>query len=142
MHTPNPDNPDSSAPGKDALIHRIGMLVVTDRVVDAAPWDGYALIVRYDEAGADTRRISGFRYSDGGGFEAATPENPSLGAALDALRDAMRTDALPNAWEACVVQIRRDTRRVHVEFEYDDPARWDITPASLAAVAEHARPAA
>lgn len=137
MHTPH--HPD--APDRDALIHRIGMLIVTDKVVDAAPWDGYALIVRYDEAGSPSRRIAGFRYRDDAGFDAATPADPALGAALDALREAMRTDRQA-PWFACVVQIRHDTRKVHVDFEYDDPQRWDISAATLADVAERARPAA
>jgi hypothetical protein len=137
VHTPyHPDAPD-----RDALVHRIGMLIVTDKGVDAAPWDGYALIVRYDEAGGASRRMAGFRYRDGAGFEAATPGNPTIGAALDALREGMRGEAQP-AWDVCVVQIRRDTRKVHVDFEYDDPRRWDITPATLTDVAERARPAA
>lgn len=125
---------------RDALVHRIGMLIVGDPAVQAQPWDGYALIVRYDEAGSASRRLTGFRYRDGAGFEAATPQDPALGEALDALRQATRSQAQP-AWDVCVVQIRRDTRRVHVDFEYDAPQRWDISPSTLVEVAERARPA-
>ncbi len=124
---------------KNALINQLGMLLVTDPAVDAAYWDGYALIARYGE-GAIARRLSGFRYLDDGGFEAATPQNDeAVAAALDALREATRVqDKAP--WNACVVRIRRDTRKVHVEFEYDLPARWDITPENLRDVVENARP--
>lgn len=139
MHTTDTLPASQTPPDRDALIHRIGMLIVTDPVLDATHWDGYALIVRYDEAGTPSQRLSGFGYLDGGGFHAATPGNPELSAALDALREAMRTDERA-PWDACVVQIRRDTRRVHVDFEYDAPQRWDITPATLEEVAERARP--
>lgn len=124
---------------KNALINQVGMLIVTDPAVDAKHWDGYALIVRYNE-GNIARRISGFRYLDDGSFEAATPQNEeALTAALDALREATRVeDKAP--WDACVVRIRRDTRKVHVDFEYDFPARWDITPQTLNDVVENARP--
>lgn len=125
---------------KNALINQVGMLIVTDPKVDAAHWDGYALIVRYND-GEIARRMSGFRYLDDGSFEAATPQNDeAIGAALDALRQAMRTqDKAP--WDACVVRIRRDTRHVKIDFEYDEPQLWDITPQNLNDVVESARPA-
>ena len=131
MHTPPHDD-------RDALLLRVGRLIATDPALADAAWDGFALIVRYDDAGIE-RRVSGFGYVDGGGFRAATPRAPGLGAALDALRDATQV-AGKAPWQACVVQLRRGSGRLHVEFEYDDPARWDIAPATLQDVAERARP--
>jgi len=130
--------PGKAALDKNALIDRIGMLLVGDPAVDAVPWDGYALIVRYGEPGLG-RRISGFRYLDDGGFEAATPHSEALGPALDALREATRVSDKP-PWDACVFRIRRDTRKLHAEFEYDSPERWDIAPETLHEVVERARP--
>lgn len=124
---------------KNALLNRIGMLIVADPVVDAGDWDGYALIARYGEANI-ARRISGFRYRDDGGVEAATPGSAELGPALDALREATRVEGR-QPWGACVLRIRRDTRKLRVEFEYDAPERWDITPQTLDEVTERARPA-
>lgn len=124
---------------RDALLLRVGRLLAEDAVLSDAPWDGYALVVRYDDAGID-RRISGLRYRDGSDAEAATPRAPGLGAALDALREATRVEGKA-PWAACVVQLRRATGRLHAVFEYDDPGRWDITPATLRDVAERARPA-
>lgn len=132
MHTPSHDD-------RDALLLRIGRLIARDAALADASWDGFSLIVRYDDAGID-RRISGFRYVDGAGFEAATPRDPALGVALDALRDATRIEGKA-PWAACVVQLRRTSGTLHANFEYDAPARWDITPATLQAVAERARPA-
>jgi hypothetical protein len=130
--------PDPSHDDRDALLLRVGRLIAGDSMLADATWDGFALIVRYDDAGID-RRISGFRYVDNGDFEAATPRDPALGAALDALRKATRVeDKAP--WTACVVQLRRASGKLHADFEYDDPGRWDITPATLQAVAERARP--
>lgn len=131
MHTPPPED-------RDALLLRAGQLVAGDAALADGAWDGFALIVRYDDAGIH-RRISGLRYRDTGEVDAATPEAPGLGTALDALREATRVDGQA-PWSACVLQLRRATGRLHAVFEYDDPGRWDITPATLHDVAERARP--
>ncbi len=132
MHTPSHED-------RDAPLLRVGRLIAADPVLADVDWNGFALIVRYDDAGID-RRISGFRYVDGGGFEAATPRDAALGDALDALREATRVDGRA-PWAACVVQLRRTSKRLHADFEYDEPERWDIVPATLHEVAERARPA-
>lgn len=125
---------------KNALINQVGMLIVTDPTVDAEYWDGYALIARYGEPML-ARRLSGFRYQDDGSFEAATPhDNDALDKAVDALREAMHVPGQAR-WDAAVFQIRRDTRKIHAEFEYDHPEQWDITPATLVEVVNKARPA-
>lgn len=125
---------------RNELIARIGKLLVADPAVSDGRWDGYALVVRYGD-GAVARRLSGFRYTDGDGHQAATPRDPSIGEAFDELRQATRVhDKAP--WDACVLRVRRDTGKLKVDFEYDKPEQWDITPETLAAVAERARPGA
>lgn len=126
---------DASA-GKDALVHEIGRLIAEDDRANTRPWQAYALIVAYDD---NMRRFNGFAYDGDGGYAAATPTPEPLGDALDALREATRVDGKA-PWQACVVRLVRDTRRITLEFEYDDAARWDITPQTLDAVAESARP--
>ncbi len=121
----------------NARIMEIGRLVATDRSVDAAAWDGYALIAVYADG---SRKLAGFRYRDGAAPEAATPEaTTQLGEQLDALRAGTQV-AGKAPWNACVVKIRRDTGRIAVDFEYDMPSQWEIDPDTLAAVAERARP--
>lgn len=125
---------------RNELIARIGRLLVADPAVSDGQWDGYALVVRYGD-GPVARRLSGFRYTDGEGHQAATPRDPALGEAFDALREATRVhDKAP--WDACVLRVRRDTGALKVEFEYDHPQQWDITADTLAEVAARARPGA
>ena len=125
---------------RNELIARIGRLLVADPAVADGQWHGYALVVRYAD-GAIARRLAGFRYDADGTHRAATPEDGRLGPAFDDLREATR---LPGRepWGACVLRLERNTGRLAVDFEYDDPARWDVTPASLAEVAARARPGA
>lgn len=121
---------------KNALIMEIGQLAASDPVVDAQPWEGYALIVSYADG---SRRLAGFRYRERQAPEPATPQSAVLGERLDALRAATRVaDKAP--WDACVVRIRRATGRITVDFEYDAPDRWRIGPDTLAEISERARP--
>lgn len=122
---------------KDALVKEIGRLIAEDARANAHPWETYALIVAYDD---NMRRFNGFAYDGDGGYAAATPTPEPLGETIDALREATRADGKAS-WQACVVRLVRDTRRLTLEFEYDDPARWDVTPQTLEAVVERARPA-
>ena len=120
----------------NALIMQIGQEIVSDPAVDAEPWDGYALIASYTGPGL---RISGFRYRDGQPPQAATPQSRELGAHIEALRDATRVDG-KDPWRTCVIRINSATGRIGVDFAYEGADQWDITPASLAEVAERARP--
>ncbi len=124
---------------RNELIARLGQLLVADPAVSDGRWDGYALIARYGD-GALARRLSGFRYHDGAAAEAATPRDPAIGETFDALRTATLVPGKA-PWDACILRIRRDTGKIKVDFEYDEPEQWDITPDTLAAVAERARPA-
>lgn len=124
---------------RNELIARIGKLLVADPAVSDGDWHGYALIVRYGD-GAIARRMTGFRYDANGAYAAATPDGAALGPAFDALREATRVPG-KDPWGACVLRLWRETGRMAVEFEYDAPERWEVTPASLAGVAGRARPA-
>ena len=118
------------------LIMQIGRKIVSDPKVDAEPWDGYALIASY---GDDRRVLSGFRYRDGQPPEAATPESRELGDDFDALREATRVDG-KDPWGACVIRIVSATGKITADFAYEAADQWDIGPATLAEVAERARP--
>ena len=120
----------------NALIMQIGQEIVSDPAVDAEPWDGYALIASYTGPGL---RISGFRYRDGQPPQAATPQSRELGGHIEALRDATRVDC-KDPWRTCVIRINSATGKIGVDFAYEGADQWDITPASLAEVAERARP--
>lgn len=120
----------------NALIMQIGQEIVSDPAVDAEPWDGYALIASYTGPGL---RISGFRYRDGQPPQAATPQSRELGDHIEALRDATRVDG-KDPWRTCVIRINSATGKIGVDFAYEGADQWDITPASLAEVAERARP--
>lgn len=120
----------------NALIMAVGQAIVTDPRVDAEPWDGYALIASYTD---DGRTLSGFRYRDGQPPQPATPRSAELDERIDALRQATRVEG-KDPWGACVIRIVSATGKITADFAYEAAAQWDITPGTLAEVAERARP--
>ena len=125
---------------KDALIRGIGELLLRDIATAGHDLDGYALIASYADSGM--RRVSGFGYRDGEPPVAATPktEVDVIAARLDELREATQV-AGEEPWTACVIRLRRAGGRLHAEFFYGEDAQaCTITPATLAEVAERARP--
>lgn len=130
---------DAATPAqdKDALINAIGQRIVGDAVVNARPWNSYALIAWYGDGQCV---ISGFRYRDDGSHDAATPgDSPRLQTLFDQLRDATSV-AGESAWHACVVRIVKATRKISVDFEYDDADAWHVQPGRLGDVVSRARP--
>lgn len=121
----------------NALIMAIGQAIVSDPKVDAEPWDGYALIASYADGGA--RTLSGFRYRDGQPPAAATPRSAELDERIDALREATKVEG-KEPWGACVIRIVAATGKITADFAYEAAGQWDITPDTLAEVAERARP--
>ena len=126
-------------PDRDTLVRGIGELLLRDIATAGHDLDGYALIADYSDA---ARRISGFGYRDGQPPVAATPrtEADTIGARLDELREATRLES-EAPWTVCVIQLKRAGGRLHADFVYEDASRWRITPDTLDAVAEQARPA-
>jgi hypothetical protein len=128
--------PSDPAASQNELIHRIGGLLLGDPALATLDWEGHALVAAFEDGAL---RLSGFAYLPAGDYVAATPKDPQLPGAIRELRDAMKRSGTPE-WGVCVIRIVRAMRKITVEFEYDDPARWAITPATLAQVAERGRP--
>lgn len=125
----------NAAARRDALVHEVGLLIVQDARVAAEPWDAYALVARF---AVDRIQLNGFAY-DERGMRPATPHDADLHRKLIALREATQVaDGQP--WGACVVRVERETAKIRIEFEYDHPERWDVTPQTVDDVARRARP--
>lgn len=121
---------------KDALIVEIGRLIVADAKVAAQPWDRYALVAWY---GDGVSKLNGFRYVGEEAGQPATPATPELEDRLDELRDATQVDGKA-PWHACVFRLDHRTGKATVDFEYENPERWHVTPATAAEIAQRARP--
>lgn len=122
------------AADKDALIAELGRTLARDARVADTPWVRYALIVRITDGKA---QVNGFAYDDDGHARPATPRGREIHDVLQALREATRVPGKA-PWGACVVRIERESGRIGVEFEYDHPEAWDVTPQNAQRLAQQA----
>ena len=119
------------------LVHEVGQLIVQDEQISAHPWQALSLVIVLDGAAS----MSGYVYDQGG---KAIPELPDDNGIFDAcrrLRDAMQQDnPTKRPWRAALFQIKRPEMKATFQFEYDDPHRWDVTPANFTTKPEELRP--
>lgn len=118
------------------LVHEIGGLIVAAQMKDSDAWDSIAATAIVQ---GSTVQISGFFYEDGG---KPKPARLGLGRLADCFEELATATQKPDGgrWVAALVQIRRDTGRVTMDYEYADPARWKVTPANIATMPEELRP--
>jgi hypothetical protein len=128
MSTPNPE--------ADRLIHEIGAAIVQSPRIAALDWQHLVLVANVEQSHST---LSGFSYDSSGKSRPVSPGGMETLDKIGALREAMRTDAL-EPWIQCLIRIQRDTGKIAVDFEYEDPSRWAITPANVRQMAEQLRP--
>jgi hypothetical protein len=119
----------------DRLLTELGQQIVADRRYAAEDWQGISVVVQV----APRQRLFGYVYRPDGTWSAGMPDmNATLDKAV-ALSEAMRADG-KEPWKACLIQIVRPGPKLKVDFEYDDPARWIVTPGNLKQKVEELRP--
>lgn len=120
----------------DLALQELGQSVMTDERLADTPWQAIALVIQIEPR----RSLFGYRYHEDGNWRADTPAaaRQTLEKAR-ALAEAMRVPGR-TMWKACLLQISRPGPKLKADFEYDDPSRWNITPANLKQRVEELRP--
>lgn len=121
----------------EQLIERIaGMIIADERYADCK-WSGVSVVIVVD---GDASQITGYSYDLQGRPQAGTPRNPEIHDRFIELQAAMRASGRAE-WKTCLLQIRRDSLKARVDFEYDDAARWKVTPRTINIMPMRLRPA-
>lgn len=121
----------------EALHHEIGRLVVHDEAYLEQPWSSLSLVATMRDE--NTVQLHGYAYLDGGKTEAVTPRASTVAQRFVELHRAMR-ERDPRPWKAALMQIWRSNAKVSFFFEYDDAARWRVTPGNFREMREELRP--
>jgi hypothetical protein len=120
----------------DDLVQEIGSLLIRDPKISSRPWKDLAMVAQIMPG---TTKVNGFAYQEGGKAVPASPGDFDVLDRFEQLREAMRE---PNKepWKACLVRISSTSGDISIDFEYDHPEKWLITPATVRAMAETLRP--
>ena len=122
---------------RDALIHRLAETIAGDKALLLDSWTHLVLV---SEIEADTPDMTGFCYTDDGRTVPVSPKNFGIFDVLEQLRAAMVKSDGKKPWIAALFRIERATGKFAMEFEYDQPDRWIVTPDNVKARAREFAP--
>jgi hypothetical protein len=127
---------DFDQAGSSEVIQRLGEAVTQDPSFTAVPWSGISLV---SIIGNGASQLSGYWYAEDGSAE---PELPSDEEILDLFVELQRSTAVPGkgVWKTCLFRIRRNGMRMTVDFDYDNPLRWKVTPGNMDTLVPGMRP--
>ena len=118
----------------------LGELVSSHAAYAGSDWAYIALVATITR---QRRSISGYVFFSDGHWEAKLPRDPQRSVMKGFRRLHDRMAALDGvAWQQCLLEITRQDQTVSVEFEYDDPDRWSLTPDNLEQILGEAAPEA
>jgi hypothetical protein len=122
----------------DELVHEIGQMIVSDEEIAIEAWDKLAVVVHI---GDSAREMNGFLYSGDAAPRPSTPGTSGLLRSFRNLREAMFAEGRSKTkWQACVAKIDAESGEITMDFEYENPEKWLVTPSTMKAVAELVRP--
>jgi hypothetical protein len=117
---------DSSANGE---VIGLAELVSSHQAYSGTDWTYIALVATITR---QRRSMFGYVFFSDGHWEAKLPRDPQRSVMKGFRRLHDRMAALDGvAWQQCLLEITRQDQTVSVEFEYDDPDRWSLTPDNL-----------
>ena len=118
------------------LVHEIGAQIVEEQTSQDDRWDSLAVAAI---VASGSVQISGYAYKDGGKPRPAQVGSGPLADKFEALCKAMQK-ADGDSWKTALVQIRRASGKLTIDYDYSDPLRWKVTPGNIATLSEQMRP--
>lgn len=111
---------------KTDLVHQIGGAILRRANADGEAWD-YAGWM-FETADGDSYGGEAFRFHDGIRLllNLGTEQRPTA-KALFRLREITKGDD-GKPWIKCLTAVRREDKALKMYFEFEDKARWRITP--------------
>ncbi len=105
------------------LLAELGGIIVGSEALENEDWSSLAVVVIVDGGWS----VSGLCYAEGD--DEATPFLPDeeFDDLVPDFHAATLVEGKPG-WVSCLLQINRADMQMRLTFEYDDAARWAITP--------------
>lgn len=107
------------------LLQEIGHAIIHDPALKGKRWQSLSLVFSASE---DSMGMHGYFYTARNKPNPFCPEGDSLFDLFPALQAAMLDGEKGSPWLACLLQIMKATKDIKLDFEYEDPDRWQVTP--------------
>ncbi len=120
---------------KNDLIHALGAALASDPDIAGEAWEQLILVGQFKPGSIS---LNGFLYDASGRATPAAPSDFTAHDHLESLREVMAKGG-EDRWRACLIRIDRSSGKISVDFEYDAPEKWEITPANVKDMAERLR---
>lgn len=124
---------------RDELIQALGAAIQADEGL--TPGECRHLVLVFSTEGTQSTMQAVCFQADGSyGYKVAKRQDKQgAQGVLESLRDEMaKTEKAP--WGACLVRVDGESGEMDLEFEYDDPGRWDDAKLSHDAWIDSFRP--
>jgi hypothetical protein len=120
----------------DELVHDIAGMVAQSETRASDDWESISVVAIVDEASV---QVSSYRYDAQGRATPGDPGDLSVNRKFRELHALMRQPT-GRQWKSALMQIRRKSGEVTIDFEYDDASRWKVTPLNISTMPEQLRP--
>ena len=111
----------------DAILRKLGAAIAADARYADRDWASIAIVAIIEPG---VRQVSGYRFEAMGEAEPGTPRNREIDALFSELQEATQVDG-KGPWKSAVFKLQRAGMRYSVDFEYDNPTRWKVTPGDM-----------
>ena len=124
---------------EDNVLNEIATLFLRCKKVKENPWTECVFVFEFGEGHISN---SGFLYNEDDIRPATASideEKLLLGDTLSVLRDSIYKQC-GHKFNQLLFQMENETKRFKIDFEFDDPKRWAITPSNMFEMREKLRP--
>jgi len=122
----------------DDLVQELGSLLMEDGDLLANPWEHLVIVAQFRPLSI---KVNGFAYLANGKAIPTSPSGVAVTKKFQELREATKEPA-KDVWQAAMVKIEKSSGSLSIDFEYDNPDKWLISPATVKRMAEALRPTA
>jgi hypothetical protein len=120
------------------LMGRIARSILDSGELNAFDWREFTLVISFDDEG-DVNGTYGYAYLSDGEWEAIAVDPDAVDPSAKTYREWLRNEG-DKGMIKMLFQFNRNTRRVKADFEYENPKRWQVTPANIDKIVEELRP--
>lgn len=123
---------------KSELITEIAKEILKAKDLQNKDWVSFALVIDLNDG---YFAQSGYLYllDDTEPFTAITSERRKLSSLCQYLRENIKNESSNNILQM-LVQIKKHGMDMKINFEFDNPTRWSITPANMEEMKKNLKP--